>query len=546
MKLTIAKRLIIMILLSCLFMAIGIYVSIITYNKLIIDTELLLKDTKKSELMIKDAQLALQWYKITKEEKYIREFRNIIKLFSKETEKRREHAQETSNKEAIITIESSGQKLREIEEKLEKSKSYGKDIETIWVDIMYALPGLGDDVRNFASFEENRLAKNTWSVKTTITIIGVVITILVIFLSILISKSIVRGIQKLESFITVSTRDGDLIRRVEIKSKDEIGRLASSFNTLISSMASIVKAIQRNTEMVSVSSKKFSQLTGELAYSEKNITDTVQGIANGAGIQFRQIEKTSNVIELLLNSVSTVASKSQNAEEKSNIAGIVAKRGSDATKETIAKMQHINEIVNNVASVIKKLGERSEQIGRIVDVITKISEQTNLLALNTAVEASRAGEAASGFAVVADEVRKLAEESTKSANEITALIREIQTEIYKAVNVIESGTKFVSESQVVVHKTEKSLEEYLKAIDESMQLSHEISRITKEQVDACQQVRKAIAAIETVAEENRRGTEGAFLSIKEQYKLMETTVEFARELENVSYELMDTVKKFKV
>ena len=129
-------------------------------------------------------------------------------------------------------------------------------------------------------------------------------------------------------------------------------------------------------------------------------------------------------------------------------------------------MDKIHRSVNDTATVIQHLEERSKEIGKIIDVITGISSQTNLLALNAAIEAARAGEHGKGFAVVADEVKKLAEQSKESADQITTLVEEIQGDTERAVTVMRKGTNEVELGITVVQETGEGFKRILQSIDQ--------------------------------------------------------------------------------
>ena len=147
-----------------------------------------------------------------------------------------------------------------------------------------------------------------------------------------------------------------------------------------------------------------------------------------AQTQAQRVEETTRVMEQLNASISQGAKSTQEAASASSQASQSAQKGSETVKAAIETMDKIENATTVTSQAVTKLGERSEQMARIVDVITSVADQTNLLALNAAIEAARAGEAGRGFAVVAEEVRKLAENSSGSAAEIGQLIKETTSE----------------------------------------------------------------------------------------------------------------------
>ena len=198
------------------------------------------------------------------------------------------------------------------------------------------------------------------------------------------------------------------------------------------------------------------------------------------------------------------------------------------------------------AAVINRLGERSDQIGEIVGVITGIADQTNLLALNAAIEAARAGEYGRGFAVVAEEVRKLAEGSAKAADEITHLIKEVQRESLQAVNDIKSVSSESIAVREIAQKTEENLLEVVKSVESVAAMIEQVSASSQEQASGARQVSHSVADIAAVAEETASATEEASASAEEMTASMEEMAASAQELADMGIQLRDLVARFKI
>ena len=162
-------------------------------------------------------------------------------------------------------------------------------------------------------------------------------------------------------------------------------------------------------------------------------------------------------------------------------------------------MNKIAEVVTEAASTVQELGNSSEKIGEIVQVIDDIADQTNLLALNAAIEAARAGEQGRGFAVVADEVRKLAERTTKATKEIASMIKQIQKETIGAVQSMEKGTVEVSKGKELVEKAGVSLNQIISSSQEVVDNVSQVAAASEEQSATSEQISKNIEAISSVA-----------------------------------------------
>jgi methyl-accepting chemotaxis protein len=209
-------------------------------------------------------------------------------------------------------------------------------------------------------------------------------------------------------------------------------------------------------------------------------------------------------------------------------------------------MKQISTTVTNSSNMVKHLKERSNQIGLIVEAISKIAEQTNLLAINTAIEAARMGEGAREFRVIADEIRKLAEATGKAGDQIVRLLREIQTETNQVITSTEVGAQEVEDGVAYVNKTGAALEELTKAVLDISNLANEISKNTMEQSAGFEQVRKAIVTVSSISEENASSTEGVLKLTQRESELTKKITESSSQLKKLSEELNEIVTKFKV
>lgn len=344
----------------------------------------------------------------------------------------------------------------------------------------------------------------------------------------------------------IASGEADLSQKIPVKSKDEVGKLSTMFNTLMDSLATLISQIRVTADKVSTSSEGLSSSAEELNASTEEISSTIQQIAKGVTTQAERVEETSKIMEQMTSSVKHVTDNTIQAAAASEQATKRSALGETATKEAVEKMKRITESVTDAARVIQTLGEKSQQIGEITETITSVADQTNLLALNAAIEAARAGDAGRGFAVVAEEVRKLAEGSAEAARNIGNLIKGIQQETTKAVTSIEAGTKEVVEGQQIVQKVSAVFSDIRKAIEQVAQMVSEISRAAQEQQKGTDQVVKAVDDIASVAEESASATEEASSSAQEQTASMEEMSSSAQELAQMAMDLRDLVGKFKL
>ena len=293
----------------------------------------------------------------------------------------------------------------------------------------------------------------------------------------------------------IAEGEGDLTKRIEVKSKDEIGELATWFNTFVDKIHGVIVQVAGSAR--------------EVASAATEIAASSEEMAAGMERQQRQTGQVSAAVEEMAASVTEVAQKAAEASDKAGGAGQQAAEGGEVVARTVEGMRAISAQVNESAAAVGELGKRGEQIGEIISVINDIADQTNLLALNAAIEAARAGEHGRGFAVVADEVRKLAERTTKATEEVAESIRAIQTETTRAVDRMQSGQEQVDEG---VKLAEGAGEALARIVSESKSLAGMIQSIAaaaEEQSAASTEVSRNVESINAVTNESTEGVRQA-------------------------------------
>ena len=310
---------------------------------------------------------------------------------------------------------------------------------------------------------------------------------------------------------------GDLTVQVKVK-EDEIGTIGDSYNATIESLRKLVAQVQ--TAAVRVSDTT----------SDKDIS--IQGLSSGALAQTQEINNALARIQGITDSIQAVARNAKSAEAAVLRAAETVKAGDDAMNQTVEGFQEIRDTVAETAKKVKRLGESSQKISKVVNVISNFADQTNLLALNASIEAAHAGEEGRGFAVVADEVRSLARQSAEATAEIEALVAEIQAETNEVVAAMEAGTEQVVAGTKLVDRTRNSLIEIADVSQEINQLVEDIATATIEQSQDSEVVTQTM--MEVAAISNKTATEAG-----------EVSASF-KDLLVVAQELQNSVAKFKV
>ncbi len=278
---------------------------------------------------------------------------------------------------------------------------------------------------------------------------------------------------------------GDLTARINKRFNGEFDDFAKNINSLANSLENVIQDVHSVVEAVASSS---DQINGESA-----------NIASSAQEQSMQTEEVAGAVEEMTRTVAENAKASNRAAQIAEKYGQEALNGGTVVSETVKKMKDIADVVTQSANNIKKLGESSKEIGKIISVINEIADQTNLLALNAAIEAARAGDQGRGFAVVADEVRKLAERTTDATKQIANMIQSIQDETGNAVTIMVQGNSEVNSGIALADKAGEALKSIVSSSEDVMSMINQIAAASEEQSSTTEQIAQNIASISTVA-----------------------------------------------
>lgn len=355
---------------------------------------------------------------------------------------------------------------------------------------------------------------------------------------------ICRPLQKLAG-VMEQAQCGDFTGRAAIETQDEIGELGESVNQMLELLGQLLREVVVATKDVFTSTEQLSSGTGEAVKVTEQIAAAIEQVASGTDNQAKSVEDTSRRLTGMLARVQDVNKHVAAVAGASEQAGQATDDGNRAIVQTVEQMQAISDAVSVSTETVRSLGERSQEIGEIVTVITGIADQTNLLALNAAIEAARAGDQGRGFAVVAEEVRKLAEQSAAAADKIALLIKEIQDETVKAVDAMENGTVEVQQGIKVVQQAGHSFEEIGGAIDNVAVRASDVAAEMQKMNVAANEAAEAVENIASIAQETAASSEEVAAGTEEQNASMQQLAAAAAHLHEIAAQLEEHTGRFR-
>ncbi|MEH2142425.1 methyl-accepting chemotaxis protein [Nostoc sp.] len=279
---------------------------------------------------------------------------------------------------------------------------------------------------------------------------------------------------------------GDLTVQAEVTA-DVLGAVADAFNLTIQNLRDIV-------QQVKVAAK-------DVTKGATNSETFARALSGDALRQAEELAVTLNSVQVMTDSIQRVAEAAREAETVARDASTIALKGGEAVENTVAGILEIRETVAETTRKVKRLAESSQEISKIVALISQIASRTNLLALNASIEAARAGEAGRGFAIVADEVRQLADKSAKSLKEIEQIVMQIQSETGSVMTAMEEGTQQVIKGTKLAEEAKRSLENIIQVANRIDILVRSITSDTVEQTETSRAVAHVMQSVELTAQE---------------------------------------------
>ncbi len=349
--------------------------------------------------------------------------------------------------------------------------------------------------------------------------------------------------------VSESLAGGDLT--VEVKPRSTHDTLGNAFARMVDGLAGLVRSVRDASSQVASASNQVasasddsakiglqaSSAIDEVTSTMHEMSVNVQNMVKSTQVQASSVSETSASIDQMVASIQRVADTAKVLLDISNRSREEVHAGIATMEKATDGLTKINTTINSSGEIIGALGQRADDIGKIIEVIDDLAEQTNLLALNAAIEAARAGEHGLGFAVVADEVRKLAEKSAQSTKEISELIQSIQKEARKAVENMDRSTGIVNEGLELGGDLNGALHKISNVVTEVYKFAQEIGAATNEQSHGSSQIARATTRLNEITHEINSAVEEQASGAQAVVKAMERMRELVQQSTSGSTEL---------
>ncbi|SCM82945.1 Methyl-accepting chemotaxis protein [uncultured Sporomusa sp.] len=384
---------------------------------------------------------------------------------------------------------------------------------------------------------------NDIGIAVLIAIIGLSISVcMALYISRKISDPIVAAAEGVRQIATGNLGVADL----PVNARDETGMLSLSVNEMKASLRELIREVADSSNQVAAASQELTATSEQTALASSQVAASTTEMARGSENQVQVISHASGAIEHMSVNIEQITDKVKAVAEVSGKTATAARDGEQAVYSAIKQMTNIEKTVTDSAAVVSKLGERSQEIGQIIDTIAGIAGQTNLLALNAAIEAARAGEQGRGFAVVAEEVRKLAEQSHGATQQIAGLIQEIQADTERAVKAMGTGTGEVKLGTSLVSSAETAFHEISAMVNQVSLQVNEVTVAVQQVAQGSQAVVSSIRQVENIARAAATETGTISAATEEQTASMEEIASASQSLAQLAEKIQVAVAKFRV
>jgi methyl-accepting chemotaxis protein len=406
----------------------------------------------------------------------------------------------------------------------------------IWSEMSLVDDTMLKNAESLKSDAENALAASTelvdrWQFLQLVIVIGAIVV--AIFVGVFVSRSITKPLNKAVSMIRdIAEGEGDLTKRLDVKSKDEMGELSRWFNTFVENLQTIIKDIAGNADTLNTSSGGLSALSSEMSGGTETMSSQSATVSTAAEEMTANMNSVAVTMEEAATNMGLIATAAEEMSSTINEIADNAEKAQNITGEAVSQAGHASDKIN-------ELGSAAQEVGKVTETIAEISDQTNLLALNATIEAARAGETGKGFAVEANEIKELSRQTAEATQDIKSKIDRIQGSTSGAVTQVEEISSVIDKVSQIVSAVAAAVEEQSAATQEIAenvaQASHGIQEVNANVTQSAavsSKIAKDISDVNQSAAEISNGNSQVNMS--------------AKDLANMAEQLKGMVGRFKI
>ncbi|HWT93623.1 MAG TPA: methyl-accepting chemotaxis protein [Solirubrobacteraceae bacterium] len=495
-------------------------------------------------------------------------------------------------RDAFATLTPQVEEYQKILDRIAELSNAGRFAEGYRINVTQAVPRFTELAKLFDALYESKVAlaaegdRDAHAAFTRgrtflFLIIGVAF-VLGLAVAVVVARGIAGGVRRV-LVAAEGIAQGDLDQDVDVRSRDEVGAMATAFGRLIAyvreigdhadriakgdltvpveprserdalgtsmrdmraGLVELVGQVQSNAGVLSEASERMASTSEEAGRAVNEIAQAVSDVAQGAERQVRSVEEAKAATEEVSQATEASAASAQETAAAAAEARRVAQEGETAVAQATDAMRQVRDSSSAVTGAMQQLAAKSEQIGGIVETITGIAGQTNLLALNAAIEAARAGEQGKGFAVVAEEVRKLAEESQEAAATIASLVDEIQGETTQAVAVVEETNSRTEEGAATVEQARDAFARIGTSVDDMTGRVDQIAAAVQQIAASAHKVQDDMTEVAAVAEQSSASSQEVSASTEETSASAQEIAASAQQLAGTAAGLQQLVGRF--
>ncbi len=336
------------------------------------------------------------------------------------------------------------------------------------------------------------------------------------------------------------------VKAMEAKSKDEVGQIIVAMNQLSGNMRESISSILSSSDHVNEMSRNLKLNAEATTEANNEITASIMQVASASDEQMKVSERTNEAVGNVSSQLIEVTGSLKETLQTTSSTKKKIEQGKQYALSVTEQMDQINEKVTELADVIHSLKNNSQEIHRIIEIITDISNQTNLLALNAAIEAARAGEHGKGFGVVAQEVRKLAEQSAGAADSIRGILEQTGKETNQAVSVMNESQGTVLKGNDLVEKVARIFAEIAESIEEVSFKGNTVSDAVMNANEKMDFMAQSANEVITASSKSAQFLEQVAATTEEQNATMQELLESSSKLSNMAEDLRKSFSSFKL